>query len=375
MLFQTVSRSTDSKARTGILTLPHGPVETPVFMPVGTNGSVKAILHTELEAMGVRLILGNTYHLYLRPGMDVIGSFGGLHRFSSWNHNILTDSGGFQIFSLAPFRKIRKEGVRFRSHIDGSYHNLTPEDIVSIQRTIGSDILMPLDVCTPPGTEYKKAVEAMTITTDWARRSRDTWQASHGEGKGHLFGIIQGNFFKDLRERSAEEILALDLPGIAIGGLSVGEPVDQFAEFLAHSASLLPPEKPHYLMGIGTPEYILMAVENGIDLFDCVLPTRIARNGAVFTRDGLIALKRERFRNDHSPLDPECSCHACRNYSRAYMRHLFKANEILGPMLATIHNLFFLHELVGDIRKSIEEDRFSAFKAAFLGRYTAGSAG
>jgi len=375
MLFQKTHASSETKARTGILSLPHGDVRTPVFMPVGTAGSVKAILHSELEQMGIRLILGNTYHLYLRPGMDVIGSFGGLHRFSSWNHNILTDSGGFQIFSLAPFRKIRMEGVSFRSHIDGSSHNLTPEDIVSIQRTIGSDILMPLDVCTPPGTEYRKALEASEITTNWARRSREPWRTTHGEGRGVLFGIAQGNFFKELRERSMEEILSLDLPGIAIGGLSVGEPTGMFEEFLAHSAAMLPEDKPRYLMGIGTPEYILMAVENGIDLFDCVLPTRIARNGAVFTRDGLIAMKRERFKSDHEPIDPGCSCHACRNYSRAYLRHLFKANEILGPMLATIHNLYFLHDFVNRIRKSIEEDRFTGFRDDFLRRYSAGASG
>jgi len=279
MTFTITSTDSETKARAGTMELPHGSVETPVFMPVGTAGTVKAILHSTLEEMGIKLILGNTYHLYLRPGTEVISQFGDLHRFSSWKYNILTDSGGFQIFSLAPFRKITPEGVKFRSHIDGSYHSLTPEDIVSIQRTLGSDIMMPLDFCTAPGVDYRHALKALEITTNWAERSHRRWQECRTEDyRGVLFGIFQGNFYKDLRQRSTEEILSLDTPGIAIGGLSVGEETEVFNEYLAFTASLLPFKKPHYLMGIGTPEYILSAVENGIDLFDCVLPTRIARN-------------------------------------------------------------------------------------------------
>lgn len=372
MIFSLKTQDSITKARTGELILPHGKLPTPVFMPVGTAGTVKAILHSDLDNMGVRLILGNTYHLYLRPGLEVISKFGDLHRFSSWKHNILTDSGGFQIFSLAPFRKITEEGVHFRSHIDGSSHFLTPESIVSIQKSLGSDILMPLDVCTAPDTDYKHALKALTITTDWAKRSKIQWQAYSEEYRGRLFGIIQGNFYKDLRERSAEEILSLDLPGIAIGGLSVGEPVDVFSDFLSFTANFLPSEKPRYLMGIGTPEYILLAVENGIDLFDCVLPTRIARNGTVFTSEGLISLKRERFKLDTAPLEDNCLCHACRNYTRSYIRHLFKSGEILGPMLTTTHNLFFLNSFVQSIRNSIDEGSFSQFKDAFLKKYTEG---
>lgn len=368
-------RDSGSSARTGTLTLPHGSLEVPAFMPVGTNGTVKAVHHETLDEMGIRLILGNTYHLYLRPGMDVIKSFGDLHRFSSWKHNILTDSGGFQVFSLAPFRKIKEEGVYFRSHIDGSYHTLTPESVVEVQKSLGSDIMMQLDVCTPPEIEYRKALEALELTTRWGRRCRDAWQEARVKGyQGNLFGIVQGNFYEDLRRRSAEEIIELDLPGIAIGGLSVGESEDVFKHYLALTAELLPPAKPRYVMGIGTPEYIFEAVENGIDLFDCVFPTRVARNGAVFTRHGLLPLKKVRFAMDHEPIEPGCTCHACRNYSRGYLRHLFKAKEILGPMLATEHNLFFLHRLMESIRESIRADDFGAFKRRFLSDYTQGGA-
>lgn len=356
----------DGKARTGLLHLPKGPVETPAFMPVGTAGTVKAVHHDTVAAMGYRLILGNTYHLFLRPGTEVLQSAGGLHKFSHWNHNILTDSGGFQVFSLAPFRKITEEGVKFRSHIDGAYHLLTPERVVEIQEVIGSDILMPLDVCTSPDIPYKKAKEALEITTRWLGRTVKRWQDRKQGWDGRLFGIIQGNFFADLRRRSAEEILALDTPGIAIGGLSVGESRAQFEEFLGVVAEMLPEHKPRYVMGIGTPDLILSAVDAGIDIFDCVYPTRVARNGAALTKSGLISLKKQTFEKDMGPLEEGCTCQACRNYSRAYLRHLFKAGEILGPMLATEHNLMFMYRFMEDLRASIREGRFQKFKQDFL---------
>ncbi|MEW5818036.1 MAG: tRNA guanosine(34) transglycosylase Tgt, partial [Spirochaetota bacterium] len=325
-----------------------------------------------IERMNVNLILSNTYHLYLRPGVEVIKEAGGLHKFSSWRRNILTDSGGYQIYSLAPYRKINTEGVRFRSHIDGSYHNLTPEKIVDIQMTFGSDILMPLDFCTPFDIPYKKALEALIITTRWAERSSQRWRERCNEQSGQLFGIIQGNFFSDLRKRSAVEIIGIDFPGYAIGGLSVGEPFNIFLDFLSLTSDLLPDDKIRYLMGIGTPEYILAAVENGIDLFDCVFPTRIARNGAVFTKYGIISLKREKFAADFSPIDEKCECLSCRQYSKAYLRHLFKAKEILAPLLATEHNLFFITNFLNQIRLSIEKKCFKSFKQNFLNMYSIG---
>ena len=369
MIFKTLKQDNNTKARTGILTLPHGKVLTPAFMPVGTNGTIKAIHHETVEDMGYKLILGNTYHLYLRPGVEVIKHYGSLHKFSNWPHNILTDSGGFQIFSLATFRKIREEGVRFRSHIDGSYHNLSPEDVVGVQEALGSDIQMCLDVCTPPDISHKEALEAVNITTGWTKRAKKRWLESDESYDGKLFGILQGNFYEDLRKKSAEEILELDLPGIAIGGLSVGESTDKFLQFLSYSSELLPLTKPSYLMGIGTPDYILAAVENGIDLFDCVYATRIARNGTVFTKNGLLALKKATHALDKGPIEETCTCRACTQYSRGYMRHLFKTNEMLGPMLATEHNLNFLYKFVSDIRKHISNGSFLQFKKDFLNQY------
>ncbi len=369
MTFSITARDSETAARTGLLSLPHGTVPTPQFMPVGTNGTVKAISHALLEETGIGLILGNTYHLYLRPGLEVIRVAGGLHRFSSWTHNILTDSGGYQVFSLAPFRKIEQGGVSFRSHIDGSSHFLTPEAVVDIQQVLGSDVMMTLDVCTPPGIDYRKAIEAMEITSLWARRSVEHARERYPESSGSLFAIVQGNFFEDLRARSASEITELDLPGFAIGGLSVGEPFSQFNDMLAYTAPLLPEGKPRYLMGVGTPEYIFAAVENGIDLFDCVFPTRIARNGSVFTHRGVLNLKREDNRLSMAPLDERCGCPVCSTYSRAYIRHLFKAKEILAAMLATHHNLYFMRRLLDEIRESIASGRFLQYKRAFLQSY------
>ena len=368
-MFTVQHRDPGSAARTGLLSLGHGDVRTPAFMPVGTNGAVKAMPHTMLEDIGFNLILGNTYHLYLRPGMDVIRQAGGLHRFTNWNHNILSDSGGYQVFSLAPFRKLTEEGVRFRSHIDGSAHFITPEDAVDIQAELGSDVRMCLDVCTPPEISYNEALKASNTTTAWALRSWERWKKKKSVLPGTLFGIIQGNFFKELRKRSADELIEIGFPGYAIGGLSVGEPFTLFCEILRVTAPLLPEDKPRYLMGIGTPEYILEAVEMGMDLFDCVFPTRIARNGTVFTSRGTIALKWEKHRLDFTPIEEGCRCYTCSRYSKAYLRHLFKAKEILGPILTSYHNLYFLFRLVRDIQEAVSSGTFAAFKKQFLTSY------
>jgi tRNA-guanine transglycosylase, queuosine-34-forming len=342
-------------------------------MPVGTNATVKAMTKDSLAEIGFDIILANTYHLYLRPGVDIIRKAGGLHGFSGWNRNFLTDSGGYQVFSLSSFRKITKDGVKFRSHIDGSAHFLTPESVVGLQAGFNSDIQMQLDVCTGFGTEWKKAKEALVITTDWAKRAKKAWLDAPDEYQGKLFAIIQGNFHHDLRKESIESVCELDTPGIAIGGLSVGEPPEVYSEFLESTASLLPDDKPRYVMGIGTPDYILDAVYNGIDIFDCVLPSRNARNGSLFTRDGSIAIKKERFASDFGPIDPDCHCRVCREYSRAYMRHLYKNDEILSSMLATYHNLAFLYQLMEEIREAIDADRFTEYRKAFLARFNGGA--
>ncbi|MDR0708243.1 MAG: tRNA guanosine(34) transglycosylase Tgt [Treponema sp.] len=362
---------TDKSARTGEMALPHGTVKTPAFMPVGTNAAVKALSREDLLDIGFEIILSNTYHLYLRPGIEVIQAAGGLHSFMRWDRGILTDSGGFQVFSLAPFRTITSEGVTFRSHIDGSSHILTPEKIVDIQAVLNSDIQMQLDVCSPWGAGYRDAVDALETTAQWLDRAKRRWLLRREDGyAGRLFGIVQGNFYKDLRERSAALAVASDTPGVAIGGLSVGEPKDVFFEYLAFTTSLLPAEKPRYVMGIGTPEYILAAIESGVDMFDCALPTREGRNGRVFTRSGPVSLKKLDNRLDQSPIDESCACKVCRAYSRSYLRHLFKAREILCSMLASYHNLHFLHTMVKNARTAIEEGGFAAFKADFLRTYS-----
>lgn len=370
-IFTETHKDAHSKARLGLLNLGHGVVETPVFMPVGTNGTVKGMYHQDVAKIGYKLILGNTYHLYLRPGMDVLEQFGGLHAFSNWNHNLLTDSGGFQVFSLSGLRKISQKGVNFQSHIDGSKHLFTPEKVVDIQKTIGSDIAMCLDVCTPPEISLKAAREAMHITHNWAQRALDHRNSLGSSFKGNLFGIVQGNFYHELRKESAEFFNTMDFPGIAIGGLSVGETPEQFSEFLSYTADIVTRDKPRYVMGIGSPDYILEAVENGIDMFDCVLATRMGRNGAVFTDDGVVVLKKAMHKFDHSPLEEGCTCTACTNYSRAYMHHMVKAGEMLGGMLATEHNLTYFYRLMENIRKAIAEDRFSSFKREYLARFYA----
>ncbi|MGP1475406.1 MAG: tRNA guanosine(34) transglycosylase Tgt [Treponema sp.] len=370
-IFSITHKYSNSGARTGVLTLPHGTVKTPVFMPVGTAATVKAVSKDELEEIGFEIILANTYHLFLRPGADLIHEAGGLHGFSGWKRNFLTDSGGFQVFSLSKLRKISDEGVIFQSHIDGSRHLFTPENVVQTQVKFNSDIQMQLDVCSGYGVEKSEAEHALKITSAWAKRAKDEWILKRGEGyEGILFPIVQGNFFEDLRIQSAEFVSSLDLPGIAIGGLSVGEPPETFARFTQFTLPLLPEEKPKYIMGIGTPEYILEAVANGVDMFDCVLPTRNARNGSYFTRDGMLSIKQERFTHDFSPIDSECNCKVCRNYSRAYLRHIFKEQEILSSMLASYHNLYFLNNMIKEIRASIENDCFEEYRKNFLARFT-----
>lgn len=367
-IFNLEYQSSTSGARTGTIDLPHGKVKTPAFMPVGTHCTVKAMTKEALEEIGFEIILANTYHLFLRPGPDLIKEAGGLHGFSGWKRNFLTDSGGFQVFSLSGLRKITDEGVRFQSHLDGSTQFLSPEIVVDVQAKLNSDIQMVLDVCSPYGIDFKQAESDLQRTIFWGRRAKKSWLETK-DYHGKLFAIIQGNFYKELRIRSVEEVLSLDTPGIAIGGLSVGEPFELYAETLNYTAAMLPGNKPRYVMGIGTPDFILEAVENGIDLFDCVLPTRVARNGAYFTRDGLLSIKKECFTHDMGPADPDCNCPVCRQYSRAYLRHLFKSNEILSSMLASYHNLYFLHKMILEIRDAIRSENFISYKKEFLNRY------
>ncbi len=368
--FEVNHECAGSKARTGVMHLPHGDVQTPVFMPVGTKGTVKAVSKDDLEEIGFEIILANTYHMYLRPGADLVQEAGGLHGFTKWNKNFLTDSGGFQVFSLSSLRKIESGGVTFRSDIDGSKHLFTPENVVQIQTKLNSDIQMQLDVCTGYGVERKEAEKALEITTAWTKRAMAEWEKQRENGyKGILFPIIQGNFFDDLRKKSAEFVGSLDTPGFAIGGLSVGEPADVYKEKLSYTMNFVPREKPCYVMGIGTPEYILEAVENGVDMFDCVLPTRVARHGLYFTHHGTLSIKQKRFEHDFSPVDSGCQCKVCRTYSRAYLRHIFREQEILSSMLASYHNLYFLNSLLLDIRKSIKEDNFPIFKEEFLKQF------
>jgi queuine tRNA-ribosyltransferase len=328
--------------------------------------------YDDLEELQVNLMLSNTYHLYLRPGREVIAAAGGLHSFMGWPHNILTDSGGYQVFSLSSFRKVEDDGVTFRSHIDGSTHRLGPKDVIDLQTVFGSDVMMPLDECTAPDIDRTHAGQAVRRTSAWLRQSAQHWRARQASPPpGLLFGIMQGNFYEDLRRQSAAEIAELDLPGYAIGGLSVGEDFSRFRDLLHLSAPLLPEGKPKYLMGIGTPSYILEAVEAGIDLFDCVYPTRTARNAQVLTRDGPLSLRNERFRTDTGPIDAECRCYTCRRHTRSYLRHLFKAREIQAAVLATCHNLAFIQQLVQDIREAIAHGDFAGYKKTFLSRYDA----
>ena len=360
--------TTDGGARRGQLHLAHGTVQTPAFMPVGTYGTVKAMSPLELTEIGFEMVLSNTFHLWLRPGLEVIEKFGGLHRFMGWDKPILTDSGGFQVFSLGKLRKITEDGVKFASPINGDKLFLTPEISMQIQRTLNSDIVMIFDECTPyPATE-REAADSMRLSLRWAARSR----AAHAGNPNALYGIVQGGMYEGLRDESARELIAMDFDGYAIGGLSVGEPKEDMTRILAHTAPQLPIGKPRYLMGVGTPSDLVAAVAQGIDQFDCVLPTRNARHGILFTRRGEMRIRNARWKTDTAPIDDACTCHTCTHFSRAYVHHLIRAGEILGARLATIHNLHYYHRLMADMRAAIEAGRFAEFTAQFHEMQTRG---
>lgn len=355
-------------ARRGRLHTPHGVIETPIYMPVGTQATVKAMSPDELVGIGAQIILSNTYHLHLRPGEDLVDEAGGLHRFMNWDRPILTDSGGFQVFSLAELRKLKEEGVEFRSHLDGSRRFLSPETSIGIQQKLGADIMMQFDECSAWPCDYDQAKGAMHRTLRWLSRC----MAAQTRSDQALFGIVQGAFYEDLRRQCAREMAKLPLPGFGIGGLSVGEPKDVMYQMLEVVCPELPPEKPRYLMGVGTPDCLIEGVLRGVDMFDCVLATRVARNGTVFTREGRLVIRNAKYAHDFSPLDPECDCYACKNFSRAYIRHLFKAGEILALRLASLHNLRFLLKLMEDVREAIECDRLGDFAEAFYARHGRG---
>ncbi|HYF95072.1 MAG TPA: tRNA guanosine(34) transglycosylase Tgt [Symbiobacteriaceae bacterium] len=358
-----------SRARRGRLHTPHGTVETPVFMPVGTQATVKTLNPEEVRDLGAQIILSNTYHLYLRPGHDLVAEAGGLHRFMNWHGAILTDSGGFQVFSLSELRKITEEGVKFRSHIDGSEHFLSPEKAMEIQNALGADIIMAFDECTPWPCEWEYARRSMERTTRWLMRCKEAHRRPDTQA---LYGIVQGSTFGDLRREHARQIVELDLPGYAIGGLSVGEPKELMAEMLDVAVPLLPENKPRYLMGVGSPEDLVEGVWRGIDQFDCVLPTRIARHGSVFLPEGKLTVRNAEFARDFEPIQQGCDCYACRHYSRAYIRHLLKAEEMLGLRLCSIHNLRFLVRTMEEIRASIETGTFARYRKEFLTRWHEG---
>ena len=360
--------SKDKKARAGYFETGHGVVETPVFMPVGTQGTVKAVNQKYLEEIKTQIVLSNTYHLYLRPGTEVLEKAGGLHRFMNWQKPILTDSGGFQVFSLSELRKVKQDGVEFKSHLDGSAHFFTPEKVVAIQGSIGSDIIMVLDECTPYPCEYEYALNSAKLTSSWALMSKEAFEKSvplYGH-KQFMFGIIQGSVYKDIRELSAKDITQLDFDGYAIGGLAVGEPVDIMYEMVDYTTSLMPENKPRYLMGVGRPENLLEAVERGVDMFDCVMPTRNGRNAYLFTSKGILSMRNAKYKDDFSEIDKQCDCYTCKNFSKAYLRHLFIAGEILALELASIHNLYFYLKLMRTAREKIIEGRFSEWKKEIL---------
>jgi len=358
--FEVLKRDATSGARLGRLATPHGAIETPAFMPVGTAATVKGITQDELEKLHVGLLLANTYHLYLRPGHELIARMGGLHQFMAWRGGILTDSGGYQVFSLAKLRKVTDEGVRFRSHLDGSEHLLTPEKAVEIQRALGSDIAMVLDECIEYPATAERARAAVERTTAWARRSREAIAASDGGGTNPgqvFFAIVQGSTYEDLRRESAEQLVALDFPGYAIGGLAVGEPHELTCEVSARAAALLPAERPRYLMGVGRPEQLADYVRGGVDMMDCVMPTRNARNGCLFTRNGPMNIANAQYADDPRPVEEGCECPTCRRYSRAYLRHLYQANEILAAILNSTHNLYFYLGIMRTIRARLREGK------------------
>jgi queuine tRNA-ribosyltransferase len=363
--FRVTARDAQGPARCGLLELAHGPVPTPMFMPVGTQASVKTLSPQDLRDIGAPIILGNTFHLYLRPGHQLVKRFGGLHGFMQWDRNILTDSGGFQVFSLSDLRKVDDEGVDFKSPFDGSKHRFTPETAMQIQADLGADVVMAFDECAPADCGEAYALAALERTTAWAKRCKDWWSANVDPQRQSLFGIVQGNLFPELRRRSARELVALDLPGYAIGGLSVGETHEQQWAMLDVLEPELPPEKPRYLMGVGTPEELWEGVARGVDLFDCVFPTRIARNGTLFTDQGRLVLRNARYREDERPVDPNCSCYTCKTFSRAYLKHLLATGELLGLRLNSLHNLAYMLSLAARIRKSIENGTFQEERRAF----------
>lgn len=365
MKFQVTKTDTQSKARTGFLETDHGIINTPIFMPVGTQGTVKAVQQRVLkDEINAEIILGNTYHLYLRPGTNILEKGGGLHKFMNWDRPILTDSGGFQVFSLSDLRKLKPDGVEFRSHLDGSKHFFTPESVIGIQRSIGSDIMMVLDECTPYPCEYDYAKKSQELTSRWAVLNKEAFEKTKPL-YGHeqfLFGIVQGSVYKDLREASAKDLVNIGFNGYAIGGLAVGEPAETMYELVDFTTDYLPKEQPRYLMGVGRPENILEAISRGVDMFDCVMPTRNARNAYLFTSKGIVSMRNAAYKDDFTPLDGNCDCYTCRNFTKAYLRHLFIAKEILALELATIHNLTFYLNLVRESRRRITDGTFLDWK-------------
>jgi len=363
--FTIESKDNNSKARAGYFETGHGKVETPMFMPVGTQGTVKAVNQNYLEQdIKAQIVLSNTYHLYLRPGTEIIENAGGLHKFMNWEKPILTDSGGYQVFSLSDLRKLKPDGVEFSSHLDGSKHFFTPQKVIEIQRSIGSDIMMVLDECTPYPCEYDYAVNSTKLTSDWAVLNKKTFENTkplYGYGQ-YLFGIIKGSVYKDLRERSANDLVKLDFDGYAIGGLAVGEPIKEMYELTDFTTDFMPEDKPRYLMGVGRPENLLESIERGIDIFDCVMPTRNARHAILFTWNGVISVRNSKYKNDFTKVDEDCNCYTCKNYSRAYLRHLFNAGEILALELASIHNLHFYLDLMKTARGKTKEGIFVNWK-------------
>lgn len=363
---EIIKKDTRTRARLGRLSTPHGVIDTPVFMPVGTQATVKAMSPEELQEIGAKIILSNTYHLFLRPGHELIKKAGGLHKFMNWDGAILTDSGGFQVFSLGDLRKITEEGVEFRSHLDGSKQFLSPEIATQVQMALGSDIVMAFDECTPYPATHEYAEQSAKRTTRWLKRCKSTLTTTERQA---LFGIVQGGMFEDLRKQSAEEVTELDLPGYAIGGLSVGESKEIMYEVLDYTVPLLPEDRPRYLMGVGSPDALIEGVMRGVDMFDCVLPTRIARNGTALTRFGKLVIRNAEYADDFSPVDPTCDCYTCKNYSRAYLRHLLKADEIFGHRLLTIHNLRFLQIVMQEIRQAISEEKLPEYRQQFFTDY------
>lgn len=355
---------TDNEARAGHIITDHGKFQTPAFMPVGTQGTVKAITPVDLERIGAEIILSNTYHLYLRPGIEILHQANGLHQFMNWNHPILSDSGGYQVFSLSDLRKIEEEGVQFRSHLDGSLHKFTPESVIDIQRYIGSDIMMVLDECTPFPCEQTYAAQSNELTLKWAEKGKIRFQSSDGmyNHSQALFGIVQGSIYPEIREHSAKVITDMDFDGYAIGGLAVGETAGLMYEMIEVCNKILPAYKPRYLMGVGTPENLLEAIERGVDMFDCVLPTRNGRNAQLFTQKGVVNITNAQYKNDFTPVDDECGCYACQNFTRAYIRHLFLVKEILGLQLATHHNLYYYQWLMRNARQAISTGIFEIWK-------------